>query len=406
MRRHLLLVPVLSGAAMLGLCLALLIPDGIMDPGLFYSARAAVSDMLTGHIVALPLMAGVAGADAVFSMLGKRGIVIKSLPRNARTRLLLSRVAQLWLGATAGLVVICSIAIIVSVAHGSRLTWAALTLLPITLCGLAAHICIGYAVGYWWSSWFAPPVLVVAGYLRANFGIGGLIDWYNGAGLPWSVYQHPTPAFYFMALAALVCLTAVGLLWLLAQRTPAWITTAAALSVACLVAITVSGNSIDPDVTWWQNDETTSWPCHALPEGTTVCISPERPADIRLAIDQLTPLVPQFLALDPTLTNARWMPEDMVSPGELAFQLPLGQDISTWDQADTAASNLNQACLQRWFSTSQETSMRITNDELALAAWLSGDQADKETLQAFNVSIPVNMPTAQGAYNRLVKCDY
>jgi len=406
---HRLFMPGVAGVLVLALCSFSLIDDISYMPEVLDSARAAVGDMLTSLVVSLPLIAGLAAADAVLIMRGRSGLV-GSLPSGARNRLLLRKAGLLWCGAAAGIAMACGVAYLATAKNGTPITAMTFVLVPYALLGLAAYACIGYAVGYWWQSWFAPPLLAVCGYV---LGIGDdsiFLFAYNGMPPPWSLFQHPKAVSYGVVLLSLVGLAATAIVWLLALRTNAWKVAVCITSTACVCGLIVAGLAFDSSPDYgWTDDKHEEWLCHALPGGTQVCVPTQVPGDLALASAQLAPLVPQLLELDPALADAKWMPGSM-APGELSYELPMGRVISSWSQAQVAAFGLGQSCFEKWTASKDDTSEfvveQLNRDAWVLSVWIAGSTADFEFLRESGGPMSVSLSVAKTLYTRLVECTY
>ena len=393
----------------LALCTYSLIDDIPYFPGLLGSARAALGVTFMALVVSLPLMAGVAAADAVVIMRG-RNRVIDSLPPGARNRFLLGRVGLLWGGAATGIAMACGVACVATAQSGGSITAMAFVLVPYALIGLAAYACIGYAVGYWWRSWLAPLVLIVCTYVLGITYEEEFIFAYNGIPPPWSGYQHPDAVSYGIVLAALASLAALGVVWLLALRTKVWKVVACAASVACIGGLIVGGLAFDSRPgDGWVDDSNAGWSCHALKGGTEVCVPEQMSGDLALVSAQLEPLVPQLLELDPALADAKWFPDSMTQ-GELSYRLPMGHDVSSFRQAQAAGFGFGLSCYEKWEATTDDTKEQVIEqldrDAWILSVWIAGSTVDTKELLELGGPTSVSLSAAKTVYTRLVGCTY
>jgi len=379
----------------------MLIQESNFNPGLLFSARAAVSDMFSAYVVLLPVLCGIGAADAL--LLRRRGTssVFTALPPAAQGRYAMIRVFTIWAGAAVATLVACVVACVAAATHGSRITVMAFMLVPVMLVGMAAFIGIGYALGFWVRSWVVPPLIVILGYGRPQVGLLRFIDIYNNASAPWSVVQHPAGILYLAVVALLLLMTATALAWLNAARVLARKIVAGVLTLACLVCFFLTIPVMASDNPAWIDDAHSSWPCQALDSGMRVCAPSEILGDMALAVAQLTPLVPHLLILDPGMADARFVPGDP-GAGELTYILPMGQNVSTWDQAQAVASGIGAACTAKWLGGPDDTMMAISQDELVVAAWV----ADRATPPDMGLQQPISLTGARAAYNRLTACDY
>ena len=383
--------PVAVGVVTVVLFMVMLIQGSNLDPGLLFSARAAIADMFSAYVVLFPVLCGVAATDAL--LLRRRGI--------GSGRHAMIRVLGIWAASAIATLVACFVACVVAATHGSRITVMAFMLVPVMLVGMAAFISIGYALGFWLRSWVVPPVVAVLGYLRPQAGILRFIDIYNCASAPWSVVQHPAGVLCLAVVSLLLLMMATALVWLNAARVLARKIVAGALTLVCFACFFLTQPVMASNSTAWVDDDHSSWPCQVIDAGMRVCAPSEIPGDMALAVAQLTPLVPHLVMLDPGLADARFIP-GAPAAGELLYALPMGQNHSTWDQAQSVASGIGAACVAKWLGGPDQVMLVITQDQLIVAVWLAGDA----TPPYLQLQQPVSLDRARAAYDRLNACNY
>ena len=381
-----------------------LVKEG-MSASPWSSARACVNLLFLVLIIVWPLVGGIGAADAVLVTRSERLTFVESLPPAGRSRLVMGRVALVWTGAIAGTVAACVVAAVVGFAHGSGWTWGALSLLPYALTGSLAFSAVGYALGLAIRSWFVPPVVLLGGYALGAIPSTAFLESYAGAYPPVSVFAHPTWFIYGPLCAGWALLAISGVVGLAARWSRARAATAALMFIAGVAAIVVARAAMTPDTSLWVDDNHDTLACRVADEGPAICVPPDLPHDAPLVAAQLAPLLPRAVALDPALREARWVP-GKAGAGELSYQLPVGRNLSTWEQAQAVAGAMSAECAKTRLLTTGDVPAALPTDTTTVAAWLSGDQADAAQAVDSGVQLPVLENDARAAYSRIATCAY
>jgi|GEM_PF-3822329 len=399
------MLPILAGVVVALMYVASFLQE-LSNHQIWATPRVIIGVMFTGISVPWALAGGFASTDAVLLMRRRNVSLLEGLPVRARCKLLVTRMGLICSGLAVATLVTCGVATLVGMAHGGRLSWSSLELVPMAVIGLLAFAGVGYAVAIWWPSWFVPPLVTIGGYVAGNINSLRFLQTYGGAYPPMSAVQHPVVSLYvglagFFALISLCAAT-----WLLARWSLLWRVVASILFVASVVGGVAVDRSLSSAPSWWVNDSRRAWPCYSLAQEQSVCVPADRPGDVVLVRQQLAALAPRVVQLDPTFRNINWIP-GISGRGELGYILPLGQSISGWRQASNAVSGMSWACLSRYILGDRPIPVGLQEDPEIVTAWVAGNSFQPaDPTEMLDISLPVSLSQAQAAYGRMVRCDY
>ncbi|MCL2315601.1 MAG: hypothetical protein FWC46_00740 [Actinomycetia bacterium] len=404
MRTHRWILSGGTGAVVFAWYMVSLVREG-MFAAPWPSIRACIGVLFVVLIIVWPLVGALGAADAVLSTTSGRLAFIESLPLASRSRLVAGRLAAVWFGVLAATVAACAVAVAVGLVHGSGWSWGALGLVPYALAGCLAFSAVGYALGLAVRSWFVPPLVLLGGYAMGNIPATAFLEWYAGVYPPGSIVSHPNWSIYVPLTAGFALAAAAGVVGLAARWSRTSAVVAVVLFCASLATHVAVPRTLTPDQTLWVDDDHRTLSCTTLAEGPSVCVPPDLPRDASLAVAQLAPMAPRVVALDAALADAHWIP-GRPGPGELAYQLPVGQDVSTWQQALATATGLSAECATKFFLSTGDTPPALPADMTAVAAWLAGDRADATQVAGSGILLPVTQDDARDAYSRITACAY
>jgi hypothetical protein len=132
----------------------------------------------------------------------------------------------------------------------------------------------------------------------------------------------------------------------------------------------------------------------------------DRPGDVTLVEQQLSPISAQLIMLDSNVATAHWVPSQP-GTGELEYELPLGQQKSEWAQANTAVIAMAWQCISRTMAQGPTISNGLQTDSQIVTAWLANNIFEPENQdETLMVKLPVTMDEAKAAYYRITTCDY
>jgi len=323
------------------------------------SARLAVNAAMSGIGLSAPLVGGIAAADGRITLSPKINAVLSQLTSAAKLRNALRRIGAISFGVVLGVTMAMLLAFVAARIVGSFPTILCFNRIPIAALYIIAFAFVGWGVGAFIPSWFAPPLVAALPLV----GLIGNFPFFRHALALFSgnsqelVYFTPHIARFFSSGLLYLCFGLLGLalIWIRISRTVA---ASVLLASACVVFVggLALHESIEAelDSAQMQNvyDDSSDWPCIAIDEGANICIPDDQAHELRELPSVLSPYRERLLKIDGTL--ASWNLSPAPKEQQLGFSLPLGRSAQDQDQAFTMLASVLPECAYPSISEDRE----------------------------------------------------